>query len=152
MYNVQDVIDWLLSHEEMTPKKLQKMLYYCYVWVLTLCNDSADNLENRLFNDEFQAWVHGPVLYDVYLEYRSNGFNPISQEINTETVPFSEDVTDILNQVWDIYGRFNANQLESLTHQEDPWINARKGLSPLERTNAIISDEDIFNYYIQRVN
>lgn len=150
MYNVHDVIDWLLSHEAMTPKKLQKMLYYCYAWVLTLCNDDIDCLDNKLFNDEFQAWVHGPVVYSVYKDYQSYGFNDIPKLSQPAKVRFSPEILGILNQVWNVYGKYDAGQLENLTHKEDPWKNAREGLSPLEKTSNPISDKDIYSYYIKK--
>lgn len=153
MYDVQDIIGWLLSHEDMSPKKLQKMLYYCYVWVLTLGNDDPSDLHTRLFTNRFEAWVHGPVLPDVYNQFKDHGYNAITiTDVQERQVTFQRDVNDILKQVWEVYGGYNANELESLTHQEEPWIKAREGLSPLERTNNEITDGSIYSYYIQRVN
>jgi len=150
MYNVEDVIKWFLSKSEMTPKKLQKLLYYAYSWYLTLQNESSDNLENRLFDEEFEAWVHGPVIYKVYNQYRDRGYKPIEQ-FNGEVPKFDEDTEDILEQVWEVYGKYNGNELETITHQEAPWLNARKGYQPLDRCTEVIKDKDIFEYYIQRI-
>lgn len=147
----QEIANWFLSQASMSPKKLQKMLYYAYSWVLTLTNDSSDCIENRLFKDNFEAWAHGPVLMDIYQEYKDNGYNNISKyEGNVVELP--DEIDDILNQVMEVYGKYTADQLESITHQESPWINARHGLSPLESSNNIISDQDIFSCYIQRVS
>ncbi|MED4229073.1 Panacea domain-containing protein [Neobacillus cucumis] len=149
-YPLQDVINWFLAKEAMTPKKLQKILYYAYSWTLTIENESDDNIENRLFDYEFEAWVHGPVIREVYESFRTYGY----QEIPKYQGPlptFSDDIEDILEDVWEEYGRYSGNELESITHQEDPWINARAGINPLERCTNIISDQAIFNYYIQRV-
>lgn len=88
---------------------------------------------------------------EIYNQYREYGFNEIPKFEGT-TVDFDEDTIDILNQVWDVYGGYNGNQLEALTHQESPWMNARKGYRPLDRCNEIISDRDIFECYIQRVH
>lgn len=151
-YTYNDVANWFLAKGDgkISPKKLQKLVYYAYAWSLTLMNDSADNLKNKLFKDaEFEAWVHGPVIHDLYKEYAEYGFSPITKKV--EEPAFTEDVEDILNQVREAYGKFSANELESMTHQESPWKNARKGLLPLDSSSKAISDKDIFNCYIQRV-
>lgn len=151
-YTYDEVADWFLAKGEgkISPKKLQKLVYYAYAWTLTLLNDSAENLTNKLFDDgRFEAWVHGPVIHGLYNEYAEYGFNNISKFKTQPT--FTEDIEDVLNQVWDVYGKYNADQLESMTHQESPWKNARKGLSPLDSSSNPISDKDIFNCYIKRI-
>lgn len=151
-YTYDEVADWFLAKGEgkISPKKLQKLVYYAYAWALTLLNDSAENLTNKLFDDgHFEAWVHGPVIHGLYVEYSKYGFNNITEHKSQPT--FTEDVEDVLDQVWEVYGKYSADQLESMTHQESPWRNARKGLSPLDSSSNLISDKDMFNCYIKRV-
>lgn len=151
-YTYDEVADWFLAKGEGTisPKKLQKLVYYAYAWTLTLMNDNVNNLKNRLFdNGSFEAWVHGPVIRDLYAEYADFGFNPIS--VKNKAPHFTEDVEEVLQQVWDVYGKYTADELESMTHQETPWKNARNGLTPLESSSNKISDKDIFECYVQRI-
>ncbi|QHW33323.1 SocA family protein [Paenibacillus rhizovicinus] len=150
VYQIEDVINWLLSKKGMTPKKLQKMLYYAYAWYLTLQNERRNELTNRLFNARFEAWVHGPVIPEVYQMYRDLRFAEIPQ-YSGPLAEFDEDTIDVLNQVYSIYGGYTGNQLESISHQEIPWINARQGYQPLDRCNEEIRDEDMFDQYIQYV-
>ena len=149
-YTVEEVAAWFLAHgnRDISPKKLQKLVYYAYAWVLTLLNEDRDHLDNKLFDDHFEAWVHGPVILLLYAEYADYGFGSIDEKPDVPV--FTEDVENVLEQVWDIYGKYSANELESMTHQEDPWINARKGLSPLQKGKNTISDKDIFDYYIKQ--
>lgn len=153
-YSADLIARWLLSQSEMSPKKLQKMLYYCYSWVLTLMNDEEDRaeegFENKLFDEEFQAWVHGPVIPEIYNVYREYGYNDIPQLGEVVEIP-DADILDILEQVYEEYGHYTGNELESISHQEEPWAVAREGLEPFEASNNRITDEAIFNYYIQRV-
>lgn len=151
-YTYDEVADWFISKGKgkISPKKLQKLVYYAYAWTLTLLNDSADNLNNKLFDDGyFEAWVHGPVIHGLYSEYSKYGFNNITEYKSQPK--FTEDVEDVLEQVWEVYGKYSADQLESMTHQESPWKNARKGLSPLDSSSKLISDKDMFNCYIKRI-
>lgn len=150
MYNIQDIINWFLSRQAMSPKKLQKMLYYAYAWTLTLMNENEDELNTRLFDAKFEAWVHGPVVKSVYDKYKENGSQEIPKLDTIYEMKDNDEIVDILEQVMDIYGGFNGNQLENITHQEEPWKNARKDLQPYEATNNVIPDKDMFRYYIQR--
>ncbi|PJC38576.1 hypothetical protein CO044_04190 [Candidatus Peregrinibacteria bacterium CG_4_9_14_0_2_um_filter_38_9] len=45
--------------ETITPLKMQKLLYYVYVWVLI-------KKGNCMFDEKFQAWPRGPVLPSLY--------------------------------------------------------------------------------------
>lgn len=150
MYNVHDVANFYLSKAPMSPKKLQKILYYAYSWYLTLTNENVRELDNKLFEERFEAWVHGPVIPEIYTRYRGYGSKDIivTEEIAYE---FDTDTLGILNDVWEVYGHFNGNELESITHQESPWLNARGNCSYFEISQRELSDEDIFMCYIERV-
>lgn len=148
---LNNVINWFLSKEGMSPKKLQKILYYAYSWDLVMKNESKDDINHTLFPENFEAWVHGPVIDEVYRRFRDRGYLDIPRY--KDAIPqFDEETLDILEQVWSEYGNYTGNQLESITHQEDPWIKARKNYQPLDRCNEIITAESIFEYYIQQVD
>lgn len=154
MYEVQSVVNYYLSKEAMTHKKLQKILYYAYSWFLVLENEDLNEETERLFDEKFQAWVHGPVVpevYKIYKTYRSDMIPQVESDSFSQT-EFTPDTIDILEQVWDIYGRFNGNQLESISHQELPWIEGRGDCSPIEICRTVIKDETIFNTYGARLN
>ena len=145
---LQKVIKWFLSKKEMSPKKLQKMLYYAQSWTITLENENASNIKNRLFRENFEAWVHGPVIPVVYHEYKHFGYSNIPQ-IN-ENIEFDEDIENILEQVFEVYGGYNGNELENITHQEEPWQKARAGFSSLVLCQNVISEKDMFEYYVKQ--
>lgn len=149
-YTVYDVADWFLSQKTMTPKKLQKMCYYAYSWHLALSNEAAEDLSNKLFDERFEAWVHGPVCPELYAKYRDYGYEAIDV-VKSRDFCFDEDTLDTLNQVLEVYGRYNGNELESITHQEKPWIEARGDARPLDRCNNVLKDSTIFEYYNERL-
>src|SRR5258707_15495854 len=120
-----------LSHEKQDPVsnlKLQKLLYYSQAWHLAL-------FKTPLFEEEIEAWVHGPVVPQVFRRYRDCKWNPIVN-IGTGSKPA---FVAHLEEVWRVYGDFRAFDLERLTHSEDPWKIARTGLPPDASSSRIIS-------------
>ncbi|WP_323089084.1 Panacea domain-containing protein [Allobaculum sp. JKK-2023] len=90
----------------MSNKKLQKLTYYAYAWTLALLNENAEKMQYHLFNEPIEAWVHGPVIPDLYQKYKEYGWMDIPKD--NPSFNFSPDELDILNQVWDAYGSFSA--------------------------------------------
>lgn len=152
MSSVYDVANYYLTKESMSPKKLQKLVYYAYGWTLALLNDSVHNLDHRLFSNRIEAWVHGPVVPDLYHEYKTYGWQDIPQIHSFDTSVFSKDEEDILSQVWSAYGHLNANQLEMISHKESPWINARNGAAAYVSSSNAIKDEDMFVFFNEQAN
>ena len=148
--SIEQVADYFLTKKELTPKKIQKLVYYAYAWFIALNNQDADNIQYVLFDEEPEAWIHGPVFPSLYNKYRDYGFNEVSQGDNVEIK--NEDLISFLDEVWKIFGKYSADELEYMTHQEDPWKNARKGISPIEPSNNKISKKDIFIFYNKLAN
>lgn len=139
--DVKDVAKAFLTIAPMTHKKLQKLSYYAYSWYYTLYGE-------KLFNNHFQAWVHGPVAPELYQEYKSFGWREIDM---VEELPrsFEQDseLISFIHQVYDSYGHLNGDQLEYLTHMEEPWKEARGNLGELEPCTNVIKDETILRFY-----
>ncbi|WP_404469402.1 Panacea domain-containing protein [Sutcliffiella horikoshii] len=139
---VKTIAKAFLNMEPMSPKKLQKMCYYAYVWYLTLRND-------RLFENNFQAWIHGPVDPTLYTEYKEHGWKDIPQE---DTLPLEiqerPEIFEFLEEVFASYGHLNGDELEYLTHNQAPWLEAREGLDPYESSRNPINDETIIRYHL----
>jgi len=130
-----------------TNLKLQKLIYYTQAWSLAL---------NRrpLFSEDFEAWVHGPVLPSLYNEYKQFQWMPINKEtLSTEEISndFPIQVKQLLKEVVDEYFGLTAYQLERLTHAEEPWIKAREGVANGEPSHNVISKELIQAYYSKLV-
>ena len=150
MNNVYDVVNFFLSKSSMSPKKLQKLLYYAYAWSLALLNDDPSDLSNRLFDSPIEAWVHGPVIPEVYFEYKPYGWDNIPQIHNFDSSVFSEETLNILEQVWNVYGTLTGNQLEAISHKEEPWLKARKDIPAYAASTNKLSDSVIFEYFNQQ--
>lgn len=63
----------------------------------------------------------------------------------------SNQVVEVLNEVWEAYGNLTATQLESLTHSEKPWIEARKGFDFNEASTQKIDVKTIYEFYSKQV-
>lgn len=152
MHTLYDVANWFLANvENVTNKKIQKLVYYAYAWFLVLYNETAEDISVKFFDARFEAWVHGAVCPDLYNKFKEFGSSNIPK-YNGELVDFSSDELDVLNQIRDIYGKYNGNELESICHQESPWKNARKNLRAYEPSTNRIQDKDIFEYYSSRLS
>jgi len=124
--------------EDITNKKLQKLCYYAQSWHLAL-------YEEPLFDDKFQAWVHGPVCRELYLEYKDYRWNiPSPDEFDCT---LDSRICEFLEMVYDTYGEFDGDELELLTHSELPWQEARKGLEEWEASDKEISEETMRKFY-----
>lgn len=141
--NILDIANYFLSIDSMTHKKLQKLCYYAQAWYLANCG-------RPLFNDYFEAWVHGPVSPRLYKEYRSNGWNAIPKESNKNNL--DSNIALFLNEVYNVYGGYDGDYLETLTHREEPWKKARIGYKPQENCNNIIPESDMLSYYRRRLD
>lgn len=140
-----------------TNKKLQKILYYVKAWGLVYFDDGV-------IDDSFEAWVHGPVCRSVYQEYKSFGYNPLTIDygksgtaafirdfkgINGKTETDKEKI-EMIDAVFNKYGKLTSLQLELLTHSELPWIEAREGFSPIDPCSNEIKEDTMRSFYSKK--
>lgn len=143
MENVRDIASWFLGQQSMTHKKIQKLCYYAQAWYCALYDGTP------LFEDEIQAWVHGPVIPSLYPVYADYKWSVIPQKSFDASV-FNEKVTAVLEAVYNTYGNLSGDQLENLTHSEDPWIQARGSLKPWETSTTPIPCVIMRDYYARK--
>lgn len=76
-YTASQIAKWLLSAidrdsgDSITPLKLQKLIYYAQAWSLALPERAYP-----LFDEDMQAWAHGPVVESVSLSISTRGGMP----------------------------------------------------------------------------
>ena len=122
-----------------TNKKLQKLLYYSQAWSMVYG-------KKPLFKEDIEAWIHGPAIRVVYEQYKKFGFSSITEDIKESDVKGLPSF-DLLESIWTTYGKYDAQYLEELTHNEEPWQIARQNLEVSESSNNVISLDDMQNYY-----
>lgn len=136
-----EVAEFFLTKQSMTNKKIQKLCYYAQAWFYALYN-------RKLFDEKIEAWVHGPVCPILYRAYAEFGYREVPK-INKE-IKMQETEKDILNQVWKIYGKLDGDELEVLTHREQPWIEARNGIDYRKPSNNEILPQNMGKYYKEK--
>jgi uncharacterized phage-associated protein len=135
---------------KMSHLKLQKLLYFIEGYHLAYFKKS-------LIDDDFEAWVHGPVSRSVYnkLTCQSVHHSDISYTCHeNETLPsqiLSETLTtgqlELIDEVLELYSNESGLALESITRKQAPWINARKNHHVADKCDEKITREDMLNYF-----
>ena len=127
-----------------THLKLQKLVCIAYGFHMLLGR-------GRLFEERMEAWDLGPVVPELYHEFKRFGHDPIAKkatEFDHETGKFyTPEVADemakaALGFVWAQYGKLKSSDLVKLTHAEGtPWYEAKVN-NQLE-----LDDRDVRRYY-----
>lgn len=131
--------------EEVTPLMLQKLLYFVQGVHFALYG-------KPMFEEDCRAWVHGPVYPEVYELFRDFKYNPIEDARFSILEGIGSSLTDdekrVVDLVLNTFGMYGGKVLEKITHNETPWIEARKGYGENIPSNEVLSKERIMKYYI----
>jgi uncharacterized phage-associated protein len=139
MANAHDVAAYILQRRgSMTAMKLQKLVYYSQAWSLVW-------EEKPIFAERVEAWANGPVVRELY--DRHKGMFLVTEWPWGKPDNLTKEERETVDAVMDFYGDKAALWLSNLTHQEDPWLNARKGLAPGESGNREITHGAMAEYY-----
>ncbi len=137
-----DVAAYILEKQvvgdQLTSWKLQKLVYYSQVWSLVWD-------ERPLFEEKIFAWANGPVVKELYDQHKGSFYVTEIPSGNSELL--SSNQKDSIDQVLRAYGDKSGQWLSDLTHMENPWIEARKGISPGERGQVEIQLSTMLEYY-----
>jgi len=128
-----------------TQMKLQKLVYFAQGAHLA-------KYSTPLINETFQAWLYGPVIPEIYQDFKFYGSSPItntnsyypSGKVNNAPFILDADALDTINYTWGVLKDFSAMSLSNWTHQSDgPWS---KVYVP-DVKDTPISNTDIKQYF-----
>ena len=138
---------------DISPMKLQKLLYYTQGWHLGVTGREA-------FFDQVEAWRYGPVVRSVYIATKQYGNDKITGRLcsiakrvfgdgkpDQLSKDEREELEPVLNWILHVYGHYTATQLSNMTHIDGgPWKTAidKEHLSP---TSPVILVEIMKNYF-----
>ena len=127
-HTAEQVSKWFLSYNRIAENdeggelisnlKLQKLLYYAQGCFLAITGEP-------LFDDSILAWQHGPVVPNVYHEYKKYGSNGIEFDEDFDSSTFTKEENEILSEVYKTFGQYSAWKLRNMTHNEEPWKNTK---------------------------
>lgn len=139
MARVHDVAAYILRQRgSMSSMKLQKLVYYSQAWHLVWD-------EEPLFDDEIQAWANGPVVRSLFAKHR--GRFTVAEWPWGDPDALTKAERGTVDAVLENYGRLSGRTLSALTHSERPWLEARKGLGPTDRSEDPIDLDTMADFY-----
>ena len=116
--------------------KLQKLAYYAQGFYSAIFGE-------KLYESEISAWTHGPVVADLYHQFKNFGSNKIVIEDN-DSFELIDNEKELLKEVYDVFAQYSAWKLRDMTHEEKPWIDN-------EASASIIPFEEIREYFLTRI-
>lgn len=131
--------------EEVTPLMLQKLLYFIQGVYSALYG-------KPIFAEDCRAWIHGPAYPEVYDLFRDFKYNPIDDarfallEGNEDAL--TDDEQKVIDLVVNTFGMYGGKVLEKITHNEDPWMEAREGYGNSIPSSELLPKDRIMKYYI----
>jgi len=146
MTSLSNVVDAFLllddkedSSDGISNLKLQKLVYYAQGFHLAM-------YDVPLFENEIEAWMHGPVVPELYHQFKEFGKNPIpaNQDFDIPAI-FNQQQIDLICEVQETFGQFSAWQLRNMTHEEKPWMDHK------DSAEKIIPKEELKEYFKTRL-
>ena len=129
----------------MIPLMLQKLLYFIQGVYSALYG-------KPIFEEDCRAWVHGPVYPEVYELFRGFKYNPIDDArfalLEGTTDALTEEEKKVIDLVVNTFGMYGGKVLERITHNEEPWKEARKGYGDSIPSSELLPKDRIMRYYV----
>ena len=144
--NALDAANYLIylmsdACEDLTNMKLNKLLYYAQGHYLK-------KYGIPMFEDEIEAWEHGPVIAVVYTKYKCNGNDPITIYAKEDIEKVQNENIEILFEVAREYGKYTASALRNMTHAlKSPWDQTYEE----GKNHKVIPKSLIHQYFVETV-
>lgn len=108
-----------VDENDLTNLKLQKLLYFAQGKYLA-------KKDRPLFKEPVEAWKLGPVVRDIYDNFKYCGSFPITAfDKGVKEVNLDDETKKFLDIIWKEYGKYSARYLVDLTHEKDTsWSQA----------------------------
>ncbi len=138
MYKASDIANYFIHRANLeedgniTNMKLQKLLYYAQGFYLAL-------FDQPLFVDEIKAWQCGPVISEIYSQYKNFGRNSLPETEGFNPEKIDPETRDLIDELYDVFGKYTGTVLTNLTHQEKPWMSTEK--------NSVIGHDVMRDYF-----
>jgi uncharacterized phage-associated protein len=116
-------------------KKLHKLLYYCQAHHVVAFG-------HPLFAEAISAWDMGPVVGRLWRTEKDHGVESASTRTQLD-----EPALNTIGYVVSRYGKLSGADLERLTHNESPWIDADQERRARSAESARITVEALAEFF-----
>jgi uncharacterized phage-associated protein len=107
--------------DSITQLKIQKLVYFAQGISLSL-------LKKPLFNEQIEAWEHGPVIRELRKTFGTLKDGPIAAPGEIDFDIYSQSDKELIYKVYSTYGEHSASYLRNLTHEHVIWQEAIRSL------------------------
>ena len=140
MYSVYDVAEYIIWRETKQKRpvsnlRLQKLLYFVQAYFLC-------TMAQPCFDSVIEAWDFGPVVPEIYHEYKIYGSSCIPAPQIFDLHHFRSDDLARIDTMLDQCASQTTNRLVTITHAQDPWRDAYQ--NPFGNR---ITNDAIIRYY-----
>lgn len=135
---LRKIVEYILITEKMTNLRLQKILYFIQAFSLI-------STGRPLFKEDILAWQYGPVVKEVYDEYKQWKSMKIPMPIfYSDTL--DDEERNIIKKVLSGLEKYSTAELVNMTHSYDTWKKTY-----IMNENNIISKGEIQKYHANRL-
>ncbi|WP_029541406.1 type II toxin-antitoxin system antitoxin SocA domain-containing protein [Selenomonas sp. AB3002] len=127
--------------EDITPLMLQKALYYIQGFHYAFLGIFP-------FEEDCEAWTHGPVFKEIYLRYKDYRYEPEQERKAFDASVFTAGEKVVYDSVINFFCCYSGRVLERITHNEAPWLKARGSLPLSAYSEEIIGKESLGQYFL----
>ena len=131
----------------LTPLQIIKLVYIAHGWMLAL-------YQRPLITDRIEAWKYGPVIPQLYHDMKGYGASSVAgwlPEAFPKPKPLDPQETDLICQVYKIYGKVPAGKLSAMTHEPgSPWSHVTS--NGLSKEPFLKIENDLIKEYFRDKN
>ena len=140
MYSALDIAKYVIGYcdykrYDVSNLKLQKILYFIQAEFLV-------TLGVACFKEPIQAWAFGPVVPQVYQEYKKFASSNILIDYKMEGILKSEKEEKLVKKIVDQCDKYSTSELMRFTQNQGPWLNAYR-----KYRNNSIRNQDIKSFF-----
>lgn len=141
MYRARSIARYIIErcnsqNKTISNLKLQKILYFIQAEFLVNANQPC-------FPEQIEAWDFGPVVPEVYHEYKIYGSANIPYFRRLESpIAISTQDREMIDDMVDECNKYSASALVEITHHQSPWMEAYK-----PGCNNVITNDSIKKYF-----